>query len=364
MKILFVQLESTGGIQLYTAKLASALSETQEVHFLLGDRLMNGDYYSQKIRFHLVHSPLSYTKMFLLSINPLTYFKIWRLIRSINPDIIHIANPFLWIVLVLPFLKKYAKVVTEHDPTLHSGTSLIVQFYIGLSTKLMRKMVDAVIVHGAKMKQIVVDSGVEDKKVWIMPHGEFSFYDKWAKEDVKETKSALYFGSIREYKGIEYLIEAAPLIISLVPDAKIIIAGNGDLGKYMPKEVDERYYEIHNRFIPDDEVAGFFQRAAVVVLPYTGGTQSGVIPVAYSFGKPVVVTNVGSIAEAVEEGKTGFIVPPKNAKAIAEATAMLLKDEKLRKKMGDNALAKSGELSWATIAEKTLEIYREAIERH
>jgi glycosyltransferase involved in cell wall biosynthesis len=90
-----------------------------------------------------------------------------------------------------------------------------------------------------------------------------------------------------------------------------------------------------------------------------------VISSAYGFKKPVVATDVGSIPEIVDDGVTGFIVPPKNPEALAEAIIKLLKDEKLRKQMGENAYKKlKTDLSWDNIAEKTIEVYREAINEH
>jgi alpha-maltose-1-phosphate synthase len=365
LRIMLIQFESTGGVQLYTAELANELAKTNEVHFLLGKRLMNQRYYNPMIHFHYVSSPLSYAKMLLLSLNPLTYLNIGKIIRQVNPDVIHIASPFLWIALVLLFLKKYPIVVTEHDPALHAGTSMIVKMYMSPSIWLIRKVTDAIIVHGRKLKQVVVDAGVQENKVWIIPHGEFSFYRSWMNRDIKEGKYILYFGSIREYKGLQYLLEAAPLIISQVPDAKVVIAGEGDLSKYISIRTGQEYFEIHNKFIPDEEVAGLFQKSAVVVLPYIGGSQSGVVPVAYSFGKPVVVTDIGSIAESVDEGETGFIVPPGDSGALAQAIVKLLKDDDLRQKMGENAFRKSQkELSWGAIAHRTMDIYNAAVAGH
>ncbi len=365
MKILFIQIENTGGIHLYTARLANALSKTQDVHFLLGKRLMNENYYSSNIKFHYINSPQSYFKMFLLTLNPYTYIKIIKIIIDLNPDIIHVALPFLWVALVLPFLRKYPIVVTEHDPTLHFGTLTIVKLYMSVSIWLTRKFTDAVIVHGKRMKDIVVQAGVDEKKVWIVPHGEFSFYRRWESPKVKENKSILFFGKVSEYKGLQYLVQASPIIVSKIPDVRIIIAGSGDIERYLPLEKRADYFEVHNNFIPDDEVAQYFQKAAVVVLPYIDGTQSGVIPIAYSFGKPVVVTDVGSIAEAVDEGKTGFIVPPRDLESLAQAIVILLNNNELRKQMGKNALEKiNAELSWDNIAQQMLRVYEETIHAH
>ena len=98
--------------------------------------------------------------------------------------------------------------------------------------------------------------------------------------------------------------------------------------------------EIINEYIEDDMVAELFQRASVVVLPYVEGSQSGIIPIAYSFHKPVVVTDVGSISEVVDNGITGFIIPPKDSESIAKAVSTILNNNELRKQMGENSYKK------------------------
>ena len=164
----------------------------------------------------------------------------------------------------------------------------------------------------------------------------------------------LYFGRIWEYKGISYLIEAEPLISKKVPDVKIVIAGVGeDFDKYRAMIVNHERFVIHNKFIPHKMVTKLFQEASLIVLPYTDGSQSGVIPMAYAFKKPVVITNVGSLPENVDDGITGYIVPPKDSEKLAEAIIDLLIDAEKRKKMGMNAYRKTQEeLAWRNIATK------------
>jgi glycosyltransferase involved in cell wall biosynthesis len=148
-----------------------------------------------------------------------------------------------------------------------------------------------------------------------------------------------------------------------VPNAKVIIAGAGeDFKKYERMMINRNNFIVHNYRIPYKEGAELFQRCSVVALPYIDASQSGVIPTAYGFKKPVVVTDVGAIPEIVDNGITGFIVPPKNPEALAEAIIKLLKDEKLRIGMGENAYKKlKTDLSWDNIAEKTIEVYKMAI---
>ena len=111
-------------------------------------------------------------------------------------------------------------------------------------------------------------------------------------------------------------------------------------------------------------VPELFEKASIVVLPYIDASQSGVVPLAYSFQKPVVVTDVGSLPEVVDNGKTGYVVPPKDSKKLAEAIIDLLKDEAKRHEMGKNAFQKAHEeLSWNSIAPQTVAIYKQALSR-
>jgi len=111
-----------------------------------------------------------------------------------------------------------------------------------------------------------------------------------------------------------------------------------------------------------DESADLFRRASVVVLPYIEASQSGVLAFAYTFGKPVVVTTVGSLPEVVDQGETGMVVPPRDEAALAEAIVSVLGDRERRREMGRKAYQKATtELSWDTIAQQTLAVYEEAL---
>ena len=160
------------------------------------------------------------------------------------------------------------------------------------------------------------------------------------------------------------MIKAEPLIVKQISNAKIVIAGAGEeFEKYEEMMVNRDNFLVHNYRIPYKEGAELLQRCSLVVLPYIEASQSGVIPTAYGFKKPVVVTDVGSIPEIVDDGVTGFIVLPRNSEALADAIVKLLKDEKLRRQMGENAYKKlKTDLSWNDIAEKTIEVYKKAIE--
>ena len=139
----------------------------------------------------------------------------------------------------------------------------------------------------------------------------------------EEEKVLLFFGFVRGYKGLKHLIRAMQRIVNNVEQAKLLIVGDfaGDKEEYL-KLIEEYgvkdYIEIHDGYIPDQEVEKFFAASDVVVLPYESATQSGIVQIAYGFEKPVIATKVGGLPEFVLDGKTGYIVPPKDSEKLAE----------------------------------------------
>ena len=355
----------------YMIQLANALSKRTAVKLMLTASTLpagNQDTIDEKVSLYLVgkgKKRLYYhpTNLFLLK-------DAIKEIKSFKPNIIHIQwGQHPWFFLSLPFIRKYPLVSTFHNPKLMVGLG-----EKGWDQPLKKfnrwcaaKSSDQIIVHGVKLKETMMkEYNLPDEKVHVIPIGEHEVapFKKYEREDIKEDGNfILFFGSIWKYKGLEYLIKAEPLITKEVPDAKIIIAGTGeDFKKYEKMMINRDNFVVHNYRIPYKEGAELLQRCSVVVLPYIDASQSGVIPTAYGFKKPVVVTNVGSIPEIVDDGITGFIVPPKNPEALADAIVKLLKDNNLRKQMGENAYKKlKTDLSWDKIAEKTIRVYKKAI---
>ena len=126
--------------------------------------------------------------------------------------------------------------------------------------------------------------------------------------------------------------------------------------------VDYRKMHEMNAVQTQKEVSQLFRQANVVVLPYIEATQSGVVPVAYTFGKPVVATTVGGLPEQVEHEQTGLLVPPRDERALADAVVRLLKDRDLRHRMGQNGKRKL-EREWnpEVVARRTRVVYAEAL---
>jgi glycosyltransferase involved in cell wall biosynthesis len=138
-----------------------------------------------------------------------------------------------------------------------------------------------------------------------------------------ERNVVLFFGLIRPYKGLALLIEAMPEVLRTI-DCSLLVAGEfyDDKSKYTALvdrlELRARV-RIEDAYIPNEDVHRYFAAADVVVLPYTEASQSGIVPIAYSFNTPVISTRVGGLPEAVLEDKTGLLVEAGDPGALARA---------------------------------------------
>jgi len=135
-------------------------------------------------------------------------------------------------------------------------------------------------------------------------------------------KVLLFFGFVRPYKGLDVLLRAMPEILREQP-CTLLVAGEiwGDKSRYNKlldtPELQSRV-QLLDSYIPQEQVARYFCAADLVMLPYRSVTGSGVVKLAYSFGRPVVVSNVGAMSDIVNQGKTGYLVPPDDPQALAQ----------------------------------------------
>lgn len=290
-----------------------------------------------------------------------------RLTKKFRPDVIHVQQNRDWrLYLILRRLNSSAPLVlTIHDASAHPGEpwdkkSLFVREYL-------KRTAIGIIVHGQSIKAQLLESGVEEQKIYVVPHGVYTVYSKWEEREARtDLRMVLFYGRMHEYKGLAVLIEAIPLVLERVPEARFVIAGSGP-------HLDERLTQLEQmpqvqvipRRILNSETARLFQEAAVVVLPYIEASQSGVVNISYAFYKPVVASDVGALPEAVRHRETGLLVPPGDPAKLAAALSEILCDEGLwqdcsrgAKKMAED------QLSWRQIAQQTLEVYNEALGDH
>jgi D-inositol-3-phosphate glycosyltransferase len=256
-----------------------------------------------------------------------------------------------------------------------------------VTLRIQYRLCDHVFVHTQKMKdELCQDFGVDEEAVTVIRHPvndafpdtELTPAEAKGRLGLKDDEKAiLFFGRIRPYKGIEYLLDAFRL---LLPDEqakyRLIVAGE-------PKKGSEEYlHEIQQavkrdfsqgqvilriQFIPDEEMEVYLKGADVLVLPYKEIFQSGVLFLAYSFGLPVVATDVGSFREEIVEGRTGFLCEPGDRAELARAVETyfasdLFKHLKVRRQeIKDYANATH---SWQAVAELTRNAYAKILGRN
>ncbi len=171
--------------------------------------------------------------------------------------------------------------------------------------------------------------------------------------------TALFFGLIKAYKGLDVLLKALKQARRRIPELKLIIAGEvygkADMYEHLIRElglgeaVDARFH-----YITDSEIAAIFRQAQVCVLPYKSATQSGVIATAYSFQMPVIASDVGGLSEYVSAGDTGLLVPPNDPEALA-ASLIRYFEEDLHARMSARIPSYIEKFSWPKLAALILE---------
>jgi glycosyltransferase involved in cell wall biosynthesis len=175
-----------------------------------------------------------------------------------------------------------------------------------------------------------------------------------------ENNYLLFFGFIREYKGLDLLIEA----LSKLPKAyHLIVAGEvyGSFDSYadiIKKTNTSDRIHLFNEYIPDTDVKTYFSAADVCVLPYKSATQSGITAISYHFELPVIATDVGGLKENTEHLKTGLIVESPKSELIADAIRSYF-DQGLYASMSQTIADQKNENSWESFAEKIIAFSKE-----
>jgi glycosyltransferase involved in cell wall biosynthesis len=200
--------------------------------------------------------------------------------------------------------------------------------------------------------------GIDINSIYTIPHAVYEFAKPQVRQITKgKAKEVLFFGRIIPYKGLDILLDAWPAISEAVPGARLKIAGEGNCSK-VKDFIDSRpEITLDNRFVADDEIEGILDVAHLVVLPYRRASQSGVIAAAMGCGLPVVCTDVGALAEQVEDGVTGIIAKEVTSEAIAASVIAALSDAAFYERMSINTLKRVEErFSWGAVGTQLVEI--------
>jgi D-inositol-3-phosphate glycosyltransferase len=312
------------------------------------------------------------------------YCRLAGYIAASSPRVLHILwnNNFEWFdrtVLMLYYRLLGKKIaITAHNVNAgqrDSADSLLNR----ITLRIQYQLVHHIFVHTKKMKsQLSEEFGVRQDAITVIRHpvnNAFPDTDLTPAQAKRRLgirpgeKTMLFFGRLRPYKGLEYLLAAFERLSAEDPGYRLIIAGESkkgsekyfdDIGSQINTHVNREQIIERIEFIPDEQAELYLKAADVLVLPYKDIFQSGVLFLAYSFGLPVVATDVGSFREEIDEGKTGFICRPDDAADLARAlqeyfaSDLFLGLSSSRKELRDYAYAVH---SWDAVAQLTREAY-------
>ncbi len=334
------------GISYYTIRLANAMSMEKDVSVvcfrqLLPTFLFPGKSHVGKNISDLNFSPgipvfdgMDYN-------NPLTWIQAYSFLKAQKPDIIvlqwwtsSVAHMQLLLKLFAGLLNKPKIIIEFHEVVDPFEESILpIRLYSKITGKLLRKNLDAYITHSESDKELVAKRySIAPEKIHVIPHGLYDQYGELL--DIKEARKnlsikddfvILSFGLIRKYKGTSYLIRAfEQLPTEIIEKSRLLIVGEiwEDRKELLDQIKASPFYKhitLVDEYVPDDKVNVYFSAADVVVLPYLRASQSGIAHIAMSFGKPVIVSEVGGLKESMAKYEGTFFVPPGDVDSIRKA---------------------------------------------
>jgi glycosyltransferase involved in cell wall biosynthesis len=316
------------------------------------------------------------------------YFRLFRYAATAKPKVFHILwnNKFEYFdrTLLMMYYKVLGKAIvfTAHNinrKRRDSADSVLNR----LTLRTQYRLSDHVFVHTEKMKsELLNEFDISPDRVSVIPFGinnsvaDTSLSYKEAKERLGirgNKKAILFFGRIRPYKGLEYLIAAFQKLAQQNSDFQLIIAGRIEQGceqywEGIQKEI-QNYVATgqvipRTEFIPDDETEVYFKAADVFVLPYKEIFQSGVLVLGYSFGLPVIVADVGSLKDDIIEGRTGFAFKPEDATDLARSISEYFASDLYRNLHHARREIKARattQYSWDVVGQTTRNVYAELV---
>ena len=301
------------------------------------------------------------------SVNPLNWFGVASFIKKQKPDLVIIRY---WLPFIAPCLGTIARLIKSPSTKIiaicdnviphekRPGDKQLTQYFVNSC--------DAFVVMS---KSVEVDLRKFDtvKPSTFIPHPVYDIFGKAVRKEEAQKKlnlnpadkHILFFGFIRKYKGLDLLIKALGNIKHQTLNIKLLIAGefydNKEEYLQLIKENGlENNVIIRSDFIPSEEVKYYFCAADMIVQPYHTATQSGVTQIAYHFARPMLVTNVGGLAEIVTHNRVGYVTET-NAESIATALTDFYQNNR-EKEFSENAAIDSSKFSWENMVKGIKEL--------
>lgn len=339
MRICYVLLSPTFGMHQYTADLANRLvGADNDVHLVTTTRAPR-DRYTSAIT---IHTPVTTTNtgFCLDSLRPSLFRRVVKTVLDLQPDVVHLSGPHMWNLALVRAVKAQgipvAHTMHDLDPHLGSGYGVLLRIW----NYLIIRSADHILVHGETYRERLLAQGIAPECMTLTPLLHLFVGGAWLEmfSDLAAATEyqpwALFFGRLKRYKGLEYLLTACAMMDGAnQTSSRIVVAGYGDMSSLWAGSLPDRL-ALHNHLINDEEAMDLFSRCGLLVLPYSDATQSALIAAAYYFRKPVVVTRTGALPEYVVDGQTGYIIEPDHPAALARCLEKLLDDPETLQRMG------------------------------
>lgn len=320
-----------GGISHYNTRLHRAMVERgHDVSIINFKRMYPNIFFPGKTQYDESESAFNVPSERLIdTVNPLSWIKAAKEIKSQNPDavIFHWWQPFFGICFgaILSMLSNISakKMFICHNVLPHESS-----FIDNLLSKMALSKVDRFIVHSEEdsinLLDIYPDAvSLKNFHPIIDLFGNNDNSKTIKNDSLINSHQLLFFGYIRKYKGLEFLLKAMPKMLKEL-NITLTVAGEFyDEKEFYLELINElgisKHVKVIDEYIPNEKVGDYFANSDLVVIPYISATQSGIVQIAYNFDLPVVVTRVGGLPEVVKDGETGYIVEPGSASAVADA---------------------------------------------
>lgn len=352
-----------GGIAHYIALLYKHLSKGHEVSIVTFSRQYPAFLFPGKSQEEQAGSgTVVPSEQLIDSINPFTWYSAARAIARKKPDLLIFKY---WLPFFGPCFGTISRLVRRWTG---AKTLFICDNVIPHEkrpgdrafTRYAFRSVDSFLVQSRAVERDL-KSFQPDARYQFAPHPVYEIFGKGlAKADARkklglnDERVILFFGYIRRYKGLHILLDAMPKILKKMK-VKLMVVGEfyGDEDVYRRQITENRLQMevmVHSAYVPNEEVGMYFSACDVVVLPYVSATQSGIVQIAYQFDKPVIATDVGGLSEVVLHEKTGFIVPPNQPEAVANAVVRFY-EENREKEFVASVQEEKKNYSWERLVE-------------
>jgi len=373
MKIAIIGPSTTflSGVSYYTIRLSNALSEYLEVCSILFRNMLPRRLFPGWRRVGKVEVGIGFNervKFYEIMDwnNPITWLKAFNLIRDCDVVILQwwtssVAHMYLTLEILNRVSSKIPIVIEFHEVVDPLESSIVpVRIYSKVVGRVIRGLANHHVVHSKEDRELIGKIyKIPLDRIHVIPHGIYDHYRRMDRSKAREILNIndftiLFFGLLRPYKGVKYLVKAFEMLPKdVIKDSRLLIVGetweDRESIEIIKRSKFSKRITLINKYVPDDEVSLYFSASDVLVVPYTRASQSGVAHIAMSFGIPIVASYVGGLKDSLSRYKGTVFVNPGDVYSLRDAILELYFKSRRRYKHPK-------ELKWENVAKRWIDI--------